>query len=166
MAFLAHCTSGGGGEVPESCTALPSACILLRAGSTCNNTIPSVRNRRTGQAAGKQRVSILFCGPVIHLTKWYIRVGSQIAFTPIIRPDPPSLARQLSYQEKSPLIGPDGDPDGWYRITPVSLRGSIFNNRAIEAQLTVSVAAAPNSKKGSHACKSAQLWLAKPVSNR
>ena len=62
-----------------------------------------------------------------------------MAFTPIIRPDPPSLARQLSYQEKSPLIGPDGDPEGWHRITPVLLRGSIFSNRVIEAQLTVSI---------------------------
>ncbi|KAJ3546756.1 hypothetical protein NM688_g5477 [Phlebia brevispora] len=70
-------------------------------------------------------------------------VGTQVVFTPIIRPEPPSLARQLSYQEKTPLVGPEDDPEGWHRVSPVVLRGSIFNNRAVEAQLT--------------------LWLAKPL---
>ena len=56
---------------------------------------------------------------------------------PIIRPELPSLARQLAYQENTSLPGPDGDPDGWYSCPPVRMHGHIFSNRAVDARLTV-----------------------------
>lgn len=89
-------------------------------------------NRRASQ--------YIFCNPGLLLTKTYLshRVGSQVRYTPITRPDPPSLARQLAYQENSPLVGPEGDPEGWHNLPAIEVRGRIFSDRSISASVTVS----------------------------
>ncbi|KAL6304660.1 hypothetical protein BKA93DRAFT_825556 [Sparassis latifolia] len=70
-------------------------------------------------------------------------LGTVFSYTPITQPDPPSMVRQIAYIERSPLIGPNGDPEGWFALNPVMIRGSIFNARAVEVTCT--------------------LWLAKPL---
>lgn len=47
-----------------------------------------------------------------------------------LTPPPPSVSRQLAYQEKSPLIGPLGDPEGWHTLEPIAVRGASFGKTA------------------------------------
>ena len=60
MAVLAHNPSRGGPQVPENYAALPSSCVLLCPRSSCDNTLPSVRSRRSRYTTGQQRVSVSF----------------------------------------------------------------------------------------------------------
>lgn len=52
---------------------------------------------------------------------------SDISYVAIFKPPPPSMVRQLAYQEKSPLIGPSRDPEGWHTLEPVTIRGMAFD---------------------------------------
>lgn len=58
-------------------------------------------------------------------------------YVPATKPDPPSPLRQLAYQENSPLLGPDGDPEGWKVFPSVKIRGRIFSARDVELRCTV-----------------------------
>lgn len=64
-------------------------------------------------------------------------VDTTIVFIPRIRPQSPSLAMQLAYQERHPLIGPNGDPEGWHTLDPVSMRGTLFRTRDISIRCVV-----------------------------
>jgi len=73
-----------------------------------------------------------------------LRTDSQLrtplAYVPSTKPGPPSLLRQLAYQERAPLPGPEFDPDGWKNLQPVMIRGSIFNARHVAAKCRLSIA--------------------------
>jgi len=66
------------------------------------------------------------------------RIKTAFGYVPNTRPDPPSLLRQLAYQETSPLPGPESDPIGWKTLRPFVSRGVLFQNRAVGVQCTVS----------------------------
>ena len=74
-----------------------------------------------------------------------VRVSTEVRYTPIIRPDPPSLSRQLAYQENTPLLGPDDDPEGWHNFPPIEVHGRIFRSRYVTTIMTVSSALMPAS---------------------
>lgn len=68
----------------------------------------------------------------------YHRLETTFTYIPISKPESFSLLRQLAYQENSPLMGPDADPEGWHTSAPISIRGTVFKNRVVEAHCTVS----------------------------
>ncbi|KAL4248690.1 hypothetical protein ABKN59_006343 [Abortiporus biennis] len=61
-------------------------------------------------------------------------------FTQRARPSQPSILRQISYLEQTPLVGPEGDPDGWKTLDSVQIQGTFFRTRPIEATCTLSLA--------------------------
>jgi hypothetical protein len=56
----------------------------------------------------------------------------------MMKPDSMSMVRQLAYQQNCPLVGPDGDPDGWHTLQPVVVSGTLFGERTVEVKYTVS----------------------------
>ncbi len=58
-------------------------------------------------------------------------------YVPLVRADAPSLLRQLAYQENSPLLGPDADPDGWQRIPSFTVKGTVFKDREVQVNCVV-----------------------------
>ncbi|KAJ6562579.1 hypothetical protein B0H19DRAFT_1375620 [Mycena capillaripes] len=46
---------------------------------------------------------------------------------------------QLAYQENSPLLGPDADPEGW-TSQQLSVKGKIFASRSVDVKCTFSLA--------------------------
>lgn len=58
-------------------------------------------------------------------------------YVPALRPDPPSLLRQLAYQENTPIPGPEIDAEGWHTCPAVTVKGTVFNNRTAEVQCVV-----------------------------
>ncbi|OCH95904.1 hypothetical protein OBBRIDRAFT_809459 [Obba rivulosa] len=61
-------------------------------------------------------------------------------YWPITRADPPSHLRQIAYDEGSPLIGPEGDPEGWKVLPPVKITGTVFSSRQVEVLCTIAIA--------------------------
>ena len=83
----------------------------------------------------------LYCHfPVRWSLNFYLRLGTVIGYCPIIRPEPPSRARQLAYIGNTELPGPDTDPDGWKCLEPLQIRGSVFSTRTVDARCTVCLA--------------------------
>ncbi|KAJ8494403.1 hypothetical protein ONZ45_g13241 [Pleurotus djamor] len=89
------------------------------------------------------RVSVQY-DLVVRASRGKLRPDSKLTatfgFMPVVQPGSPSLLRQLAYQERSPLIGPEGDPDGWLTLEPVCMRGTVFGKRAAEVYCMLSLA--------------------------
>jgi hypothetical protein len=58
-------------------------------------------------------------------------------YLPITRADTPSRLRQLSYMDNSPVVGPEGDPEGWTVHAPIKVTGTLFGTRQVEVDLCV-----------------------------
>ncbi|TBU30407.1 hypothetical protein BD311DRAFT_659291 [Dichomitus squalens] len=67
-------------------------------------------------------------------------VSTIIGYIPIIRPEAPSIARQIAYLENTPLPGPEADPEGWHCLEPLQVRGSVFSTREVDAKCTFALA--------------------------
>ena len=65
------------------------------------------------------------------------RVASPLTYTQRIQPGLPSPARQLAYLQGNPLLGPVDDPQGWHTLTPVDMRGKVFESEDVTLQCTV-----------------------------
>ncbi len=60
-----------------------------------------------------------------------------LTYIPLARPSPPTILRQLAYQEDHPLVGPDGDPDGWKALELVKIEGFLFKTVRVQATCDV-----------------------------
>lgn len=47
--------------------------------------------------------------------------------------------RRMAYSDGSLLVGPIGDPIGWKVLSPVQVKGTLFNAKEVEVTCTVSV---------------------------
>ena len=59
------------------------------------------------------------------------------SYVPLIRPDAPSLLRQLAYQANSPLLGPGADPDGRHQVPSSTVKGTVFKDREVQVSCVV-----------------------------
>jgi hypothetical protein len=73
-----------------------------------------------------------------HFTHFSSRLKTAFGYVPNTRPDPPSLLRQLAYEEGSALPGPEVDPKGWKTLGPFVSRGVLSPNHAVGIKYTVS----------------------------
>ncbi|KAF8123480.1 hypothetical protein EV363DRAFT_1228821 [Boletus edulis] len=62
------------------------------------------------------------------------------AYVPVTRPEPSSAMLQKAYKENLPLVGPEGDPDGWHTLPPSTIQGKLFDSRTVEATLSLALA--------------------------
>lgn len=60
------------------------------------------------------------------------RLGTTIAYVPRTRPGPSSPLRRIADAEEQPLVGPEGDPDGWALMECLETTGTLFDNRGVE----------------------------------
>ncbi|KAJ7455297.1 hypothetical protein B0H11DRAFT_2161071 [Mycena galericulata] len=88
--------------------------------------LPETFLERHTRASISYEISVL-------VSRGKLRADSQIktrfAYIPNIRPDPPSVLRQLAYRENSLLPGPEVDPAGWKTSTTAVVRGTVFKTR-------------------------------------
>lgn len=68
----------------------------------------------------------------------FSRLTTSIFYTPLSRAEPPSALRQVAYAEGTTLVGPEGDPEGWTVLSPVQIKGILFDTRPVEMECTVS----------------------------
>ncbi|KAF7312540.1 hypothetical protein MIND_00267900 [Mycena indigotica] len=90
---------------------------------------------------------------VVHITRSKFRVNSRVQtifnYIPATRPPSPSPLRQLAYQQGTQLQGPEADPAGWYQLPPLTIRGTAFNKRRVEATCQLSIAKPLSFTRGS-----------------
>ena len=68
------------------------------------------------------------------------RLSTSFSYVPRWVAPPPSALRSLADSDGSPLIGPEGDPEGWKVLPPVKVSGTLFDAKTIEITATVSYA--------------------------
>lgn len=67
-----------------------------------------------------------------------VRLQTKLTYIALEQPEPPSLLRQLSYQENTPVLGPDVDPQGWKTLPTVVVSGTVFGDHRVDISCTVS----------------------------
>ena len=72
-----------------------------------------------------------------HLPVLSSRIATTVVYTPRTAPGHPSMSRQVAYNEQKPLIGPSGDPEGWYTLPKVTVKNTV-NGVPVEVDYTVS----------------------------
>lgn len=68
------------------------------------------------------------------------RIVTAFGYVPSTKPDPPSLLRQLAYEQNAPIPGPSVDPAGWKVFASIVTRGQVFKTRRVEATCTIALA--------------------------
>ncbi|KAI1792706.1 hypothetical protein LXA43DRAFT_311003 [Ganoderma leucocontextum] len=117
---------------------LPNVCQLpSRNGSMEAFPLPASFSERMARNHIQYQVIV-----TVHRSRFRVdsTLGTVVGYLPIIRPGPPSMARQLAYLENTPLPGPDADPDGWHCLDPLQVRGSVFSTREVDARCTFALA--------------------------
>ncbi|KJA19498.1 hypothetical protein HYPSUDRAFT_204546 [Hypholoma sublateritium FD-334 SS-4] len=77
------------------------------------------------------------------------RIPVPFGYIPLTRPGPFSTLRQLSYAENAPLLGPTVDLEGWHRVNPITVQGTLFNNRNVSFRCTLFLAKPLSYTRGS-----------------
>nr|GAT51267.1 predicted protein [Mycena chlorophos] len=68
------------------------------------------------------------------------QVQATFIYVPVLRPEPPTEARQSAYQSRLPIPGPLLDPGGWHHCESVTIKGTVFNVRPVEIICLLSLA--------------------------
>jgi hypothetical protein len=66
-------------------------------------------------------------------------LGTNVAYIPRSRPGLPSYLRRVSDTEGQPLVGPEGDPEGWHSLQCLETTGRLFDNRGVEVTCILSL---------------------------
>ncbi|KAI0767593.1 hypothetical protein C8Q74DRAFT_1203955 [Fomes fomentarius] len=114
---------------------LPTHCQLKSSnGQEQSYRLPNSFSERMARVHIQYQVLV-----TVHRSRFRVdsKLGTVIGYSPLIRPDAPSMARQLAYLENTPLPGPDSDPDGWKCLPPLPIHGSVFSTRSVDALCTV-----------------------------
>ncbi|KDR85823.1 hypothetical protein GALMADRAFT_234914 [Galerina marginata CBS 339.88] len=81
---------------------------------------------------------------VVTVKRGFLKVNQTLVtgfgYQPITLPDLPSPLRQMAYAERSPLVGPAGDPAGWKILPMIKIKGILFNTKQVEVDCTLAVA--------------------------
>ncbi|KAJ6508090.1 hypothetical protein DFH09DRAFT_1199322 [Mycena vulgaris] len=79
----------------------------------------------------------------LRIVRGKLRVDDKVTCTfgyfSMRQPGLSSALRQLAYQENSPLLGPESDPEGW-NTQPFSAKGTIFASRMVDIKCLFSLA--------------------------
>ncbi|KAM5535990.1 hypothetical protein V8D89_010430, partial [Ganoderma adspersum] len=85
---------------------------------------------------GQSNVDVQYC-LVVRVNRGGLRKGSKLSvpftYVPLARPSPPTILRQLAYQQDTEIVGPDGDPEGWKTFNPMKVEGVLFKKMSVEA---------------------------------
>lgn len=68
------------------------------------------------------------------------RIPCTFGYIPLIRPPPFPALKTIAYQERTPLLDPTVDVDGWIPMETVKISGTLFNSHiaTIDYQVCIS----------------------------
>ncbi|GJE98115.1 hypothetical protein PsYK624_143370 [Phanerochaete sordida] len=76
-------------------------------------------------------------------------VSTRVIYHATARPDPPSPARQLAYEQGTPIPSPDSDPEGWHLAIPVTFEGKNPAGQQVQATYSLAMAKPLSYTRGS-----------------
>ncbi|KDR78935.1 hypothetical protein GALMADRAFT_1365711 [Galerina marginata CBS 339.88] len=65
------------------------------------------------------------------------KIKATIGYMPVTAPPPLPDLRRLAYEQRTALLGPTIDPEGWKATESVQFEGTIFNNRTVQVGCTL-----------------------------
>ncbi|KAL1738217.1 hypothetical protein HDZ31DRAFT_7623, partial [Schizophyllum fasciatum] len=68
------------------------------------------------------------------------QINATFGYVPSLRPQPPSIFRQIAYQQGTQIPPPSADPEGWHTRKHVLVRGTLFRARQVELSCQLSLA--------------------------
>ncbi|KAJ7494935.1 hypothetical protein FB451DRAFT_986832, partial [Mycena latifolia] len=77
-------------------------------------------------------------GKLMHGKQKKDKLGCTFGFFSMRQPGPPSMLRQLAYQENSPLLIPEADPEVWQSLPSFSNSGLLFSVLKLDVKCMVS----------------------------
>ncbi|KAG1835291.1 hypothetical protein EV424DRAFT_1309370 [Suillus variegatus] len=80
---------------------------------------------------------------------------TDFGYLPITKPELPSLMLQKACKENIPFVGPEGDPEGWHILPPVTVTGTLFGAKRGDVDFNLALAKPLNYARGS----AIPLWL-------
>ncbi|KAF9223898.1 hypothetical protein BS17DRAFT_795942 [Gyrodon lividus] len=96
---------------------------------------------------------------IITIKRGALRVNQTLytnfSYVPLTRAEPPSRMIQKAFKENLPLVGPQGDPDGWHVLPPIAIQGKIFDSRFVQVALSLAFAKPLTYARGT----TMPLWL-------
>ncbi|KAL0954347.1 hypothetical protein HGRIS_003341 [Hohenbuehelia grisea] len=137
--------TGGSGKLQGACSwpfslALPSTVRLpfsSARGQTVVCPLPETFNERGVRAVVQYDITLKVVRGKLRADN---TITTAFGYVPSSRPQPPSMLRQLAYQEGCPLPGPEVDPEGWQILPPFVARGVVFSARMAEARCHLAIA--------------------------
>lgn len=77
----------------------------------------------------------------VEILKIGIRIPCTFGYIPLTEPPPFPPLKTVAYQERTPLLGPTVDVDGWVSAKKINISGTLFNSHpvAIECQVCGSI---------------------------
>ncbi|KAJ7227370.1 hypothetical protein GGX14DRAFT_488992 [Mycena pura] len=116
---------------------LPKAVSVKDVGGDTLYRLPETFLERHIRASITYEISVL-------VSRGKLRSDSEIkarfAYIPSVRPESPSILRQLAYRERTELAGPEADPAGWSVSIMEVVRGTIFKTRQTTTLCMLSLA--------------------------
>ncbi|KAG2126748.1 hypothetical protein BD769DRAFT_789990 [Suillus cothurnatus] len=82
-------------------------------------------------------------------------LATDFAYVPITKPELPSPMLQKAYKENIPIVGPEGDPEGWYILPSVTVTGTLFGAKRGNVDFNLALAKPLSYARGS----AIPLWL-------
>jgi hypothetical protein len=82
-------------------------------------------------------------------------LATDFAYVPITKPELPSPMLQKAYKENISLVGPEGDPEGWYILPSVTVTGTLFGAKRGNVDFNLALAKPLSYARGS----AMPLWL-------
>ncbi|KAJ6613801.1 hypothetical protein B0H10DRAFT_2270100 [Mycena sp. CBHHK59/15] len=76
-------------------------------------------------------------GKLMHGKQRKDKLGFTFGFFSMRQPGPPSMLRQLAYQENSPLLSPEADPEVWQSLPSFSNSGLLFSVLKLDVKCTL-----------------------------
>ncbi|KAL1727881.1 hypothetical protein EV714DRAFT_253423 [Schizophyllum commune] len=67
-------------------------------------------------------------------------INATFGFVPSLRPQAPSIFRQIAYQQGTHIPPPSADPEGWHTRRNIHIRGTLFRTREVELSCQISLA--------------------------
>ncbi|KAG1738345.1 uncharacterized protein EDB91DRAFT_1249262 [Suillus paluster] len=80
---------------------------------------------------------------------------TDFTYVPITKPELPSSMLQKAYRENTPLVGPEGDPEGWHILPSVAVTGTLFGAKRASVEFNLALTKPLSYARGS----AMPLWL-------
>ncbi|KAG1887367.1 hypothetical protein F4604DRAFT_1917184 [Suillus subluteus] len=132
--------------------ALPNETEVLDRKEKKRFPLPPSFTERASPAYINYRITVIIKRGALRVNQ---TLTTNFAYVPITKPELPSPMLQKACKENIPFVGPEGDPEGWYILPPVTVTGTLFGAKRGNVDFNLALAKPLSYARGS----AMPLWL-------